>query len=111
MHRIIRGIEVENKFCRRRRKRGDETLNDYVMNRARYIPVSTMFQTTQGRTGGARRHFAQRGLQGQIMAQTVVIIEILIPLHQRINSLPEQFIYAVLYPSRVTWVRQYRRHS
>ena len=78
VHRIVRGIEVENEFRRGCRKRCNESVENDAMNGASHFAVSALFKSAQCGTGCTRRDFAERGLQRQIVEQSVVIVEMCI---------------------------------
>ena len=80
MHPIIRGIKIQDQFGGRRRKGGDELLHEHLMHRPGRLPVGTVLQPAERRTGSQRLVALDGGLPGQIVTERVVIIEVFITL-------------------------------
>ncbi len=79
MQRRIGGINVQNHPLRGPRVGLSKLSKQNVVKGHRRLPVEALFETAQG--GGTGQGFHPRGgrLQGRIVAQFLVVIEVFIP--------------------------------
>ena len=90
MDGIVGGIEVEHQFLWRRVERGDEILHHRLMGRPRPLPVRRPLQPAHRRRTGQPRVTPTGALQHQIVAQPVMIVDVLMAQRQRKRPLTQQ---------------------
>ena len=78
MHRIVGRVDVQHDLFRRPRKGGDEALHQNLVNRPRPAPLGPVLETAQGRSAGQRTVAPGSGLKAQVMAQTGVVVQVLV---------------------------------
>ena len=88
MHRIVGGVEIQDQGRRRGVVRGDKLRQQFFMHPPHQRAVRPLFKPAQSRTAAQRLLFIDRGLKGDIVAQRVVIVQVLITAGQAINPLP-----------------------
>ena len=77
VQRCVRGVEVQNQPPRWDRMRRHELLDQDFVNRPGGVPVGPLFQSAQCRRTGQRLHPVGRRLQGQVVTQFPMIVQIL----------------------------------
>ena len=110
MDQIVGGVEVQHQFFRGLLERRDELLDQKVLRRHRRAAIGAVLEPAQGRTGRRRLKLIERRLQRQIVAQSVVIVEVFVTLAQTEHSLPQQLLGGVLHQPPVARIRQHFRH-
>jgi len=110
VNRIVRGVEIENQFLGRLRKRGDELIEQDTVRSDGDLAISAAFETTKGRAGCRLPLLLQGGLQGQILAQPVMVVEVFVALAQTENALPKHLLRAVFDEIRIAWIGQHIGH-
>ena len=81
---IVGRIEVENQALGWPTKRRDKLLDQHLVQPPGRCPVGPVLPAAQGRGAGQCRVALDGRLQGQIIPQGLVVIEILIPQSQAI---------------------------
>jgi hypothetical protein len=90
MDAIISRIEIEDQLRWRLGKGGDEVVQQHAVKSERRLPVGPLLEPAERRVAGQGRVALQRGLPHQIMPQRPVVVEILIPLRDPVDTLPQQ---------------------
>lgn len=102
MHRHIGRIEVEHDLSRRLIMLGDEVLPQQAMGLHHRFAIGLLFQAPQSGFAGQRLQAVNRSLQRVVMAQAVMIVEILVAGGQCIDALGEQCLQSMLDTPRIT---------
>ena len=110
VHQIIGGVEVEHQLFRRALERGDELLDQLLLNGHRGLPISAVLEAAQGRARRRRAILADRRLQCQIVAQPIVIVQIFVTLAKTEYALPQQLFGGVFDQRRIARIGQHLRH-
>lgn len=79
MHRVVGGVEVENQFLGWSIKGGDEALHQHPVDRPRRPPIGPVLKPAQRRRAGQRPVALNRRLQGQVVAQRIMVVQIAEP--------------------------------
>ena len=109
MHQIVGGIEVENQLGRRLLERRDELIDDHAVDGNGASTVGAILEAAQGGAGGGGGVAFERGLQGQVVAQMIVIVEIFVALAQPEHALAQQMFGGVVDQRRMARVGQHLR--
>jgi len=102
----IGGIDVEDQFARHLPLRGDELLDQHLVQGHDIGPCRARFQPREGRRAGQFLDFAHRRLHQRIMAQYVVIVQVLIAAAQPVQPLGNQVAQRMGDPFRIARVAQ-----
>ena len=78
VHRIVGGVDVQHNLFGRPLEGGDEGRGQNLVNRPRPTPFGPILEAAQRRRAGQRPVAPGRGLQGKVMAQGRVIVQILV---------------------------------
>lgn len=79
MHRVVGDVEVEDQALLRRPSEGaDELLDDLFLDGHRPLATGLLLEATQRRLAGQHAVGIDRGLQGGVMAQGVVVVKVLV---------------------------------
>jgi hypothetical protein len=105
VHWIIRGVEVQHQFFQRCIERGDEPVDQHLVNRPGGLSLGAVLQPAQGRRAGQLLIPFYRGLQGRIEPERGVVVQILVAQRDRIDSLARQAQWAVHDLGRVPVIR------
>ena len=126
MQRIIRCIEVENDLPWRTRMRLEEQIDKQLADRRRIVadlviarrfelaqlqPVERRFPGHRGTFLAPRRELARQHRHHRIVAQLIMIVEILVAQRDRIHPLADQRPHRVLDQLRTARVAKARRKS
>ena len=106
MHAVIRGVEVQDQLGRWRGKGGDELREKHLVEGHGRPAVRARFQAAEGGAAGEVRVALQGRLPGQIVAQRVVIVEVLVAQGQSENALAQEVHLPVGDQKRVARVAQ-----
>ena len=90
MHCVIGGIKVQDQFFRRGIKGGDEGLHHGLVGGPGPSPIGGPVKAANGRGGGQPPIPSAGGLEGQIIAQGVMIVGVFIAQRHRIHPLAQQ---------------------
>ena len=112
VERVVRGIEIENDPLGRLRVRFQEQRDEQLLDRPRVVadlvvavegrgrcvlePVQRAFAGERGTVGTPRFQFADQGRQHRVVAQLVMVDQILIPQRDAANALREHGFDAML---------------
>ena len=96
VHPVVRRIEIQDQLLRRLGKGLDEQLQQYLVDRHHPGTLCPGLEPAQGRGAGQHPVLPDRRLQGRIVAQLVVIVQVLVAQTQGIQPLTQQMQLAVL---------------
>lgn len=82
--RIVGGVEVQHQPLRCPRKGGDELLDEHRVQAPGRRPVGTVLPTAQRRGAGQQRVAFDRRLERQVVAQCLMVIEVLVAQRQAV---------------------------
>lgn len=103
---IVGGIEVQHQFVRRQRMGFDEEGDEQIVELHRAKPAGAVLHAAEGRRAGQGGTAAGCGLEQDIVAQGVVVVEILVALYQREDAQAQHAGGAVDDLERITPVGQ-----
>jgi hypothetical protein len=106
MDGIVGGIEVQDQALGHALFGGNELLNDDLVHAPSRFPVGPVFPAAQGGRAGQRHAAAQRGLDRQVAAQCLVVVEVFITQGQSVNPLPQQAQAIVVNTGLAPWILQ-----
>ena len=93
VHRIVGGVDVEHDLLGRRREGGDIGLDQNPVDAPGPGPLGPVLEAAQGRRAGQHPVALGRRLHGQVMAQGVMVVEVLVaqrdpehPLAQHVHK-------------------------
>ena len=90
MHPVVCGVKIENQFIRCFSVRGDERIEQHLVQANGHLPVNPVFQPAQRGLPAQHGIAFNASLEGKIGSQGLVIVEILIAQSEPIHPLPEQ---------------------
>lgn len=96
MHPVIGGIKIQDEFLRCLIKGGDKDLHEQVVHLPGRFPIHAVFKSAE--CGGTAQTpvSIHRGLHGQVVAQSLVIVEIFVAQCETVHALTDQIMQAVL---------------
>jgi hypothetical protein len=87
VHRIVCSVEVQDQAFRGTAKRGDELLDEHLVQPPGRGPVGAVLPATQRRGAGQWRVAFNRRLDRQIVAQCLMVVEIFVTECQPVQPL------------------------
>ena len=95
VHRIVGRVDVQNDLFGRPRKRGNEALDQNLVNRPRPTPLGPVLEAAQRRRARQRPVPPGSGLQAGVMAQIGVIVQILVAQRNPVDPLAQESRHAM----------------
>ncbi len=95
VHRIVGRVDVQNDLFGRPRKRGNEALDQNLVNRPRPTPLGPVLEAAQRRRARQRPVPPGSGLQAGIMAQIGVIVQVLVAQRNPVDPLAQESRHAM----------------
>ena len=112
MDPVISRVEVQHQFLRPAlAEGGDKLLDQHPVDGRRRGAVCLPLQPAKSGAAGQRLAPLHRRLPRQIMAQRVVIVEILVPQGQTVDALPQQIGQGMGDQRRIAPIPQHLRHG
>ncbi len=106
VNRIVGGVEVEDQLVGRVFARGDEGLHQNLVRGPSHLAVGRVLEPAQRRRTGWRLIPIGRRLQCLVVAQGVVVVQILVTQGQAVDPLPQHISQTVLNLARLPVVGQ-----
>ena len=110
VHRIVGGIHVQHNLFGRPLEGGDEGRGQNLVNRPRPIPFGPVLEAAQRRRAGQSPVAPGRRLQGKVMAQGRVIVQILVAQRNPEYPLAQQIRHAMAQLAPLTRIAKPARH-
>jgi hypothetical protein len=104
VHAIIRGVKIQNQLFGRRLEAAHELLEEHLMEKPRFFAPGPVFPPAQRRTAAQGLVASGRCLPHHVVAQGVVIIEVLVPKRQAVQALLQQTLQRMGDAVRVAWI-------
>ncbi|GMV54622.1 MAG: hypothetical protein AMXMBFR6_04270 [Betaproteobacteria bacterium] len=102
----IGSIDIEDQCARRLALRGYEPLDQHAIERHHVGTGGARFQAREGRAAGQFIGPAYRGLHQRIVAQPIVVVQILVAAAQPVQALGDQVTQRMPDAFRSAWVAQ-----
>ena len=109
MYRIIGGVEVQDQTPRWTLVRGHERLDPHLVQAQGLIASCALLKAAQGRGTGQHLILLHRRLQGQILAQPIVIVQVLVPQGKTIDPLAHHRKRIMGTARLAAWITKYLR--
>jgi hypothetical protein len=95
MQRHVRGVDVEHQFLGGTLVAGDELVDEHAMQRPRLRARGPVLQSAERRGRGQGLIATHGGLHQHIVAQRLVVVQILVAATQAVQALRQQVAQAV----------------
>ena len=87
VHPVVGGVKIEDQPLGWIAEGGDKLLHEDCMHGHRTLTIGPFFESAEGWAGGQRGVAVDRSLPEQIVAQGVVVVEILVALGEAEDAL------------------------
>ena len=108
--RIVGRVDVENDLFRHPCERGDEALDQNLVNRPRPTPIGPVLEAAQGRRAGQLTVPPGRRLQARVMAQIGVVVEVLVAQRDPEHALAQHVRHRMTPLAALARIAQPTRH-
>ena len=97
MHHVIGRVEVEDDLLWRYCVRRDELVDEQSIHVNRGLTLRAVFETAEGRGAGQRLIATDCRLQGDVMPELIMVVEIFFAATNSIDPLPEHLLNGMLH--------------
>jgi len=105
VHHVVGRIEVEDDLLWRYCVRRDELVDEQGIHVNRSLSLCAVFGTAQRRGAGQRLIATHRRLQGDVMPELIMVVDILFAAANGIDPLPEHLLDGMLHARLAPVVR------
>lgn len=107
VHPVVGGTEVEvERLLGWPPERADELLDHFLVDGDRPVPIGLLLEATQRGLAGQHAVGIDGGLQGDVVTQRLVVVEILVAQRQAKHALPNQGFGAMQAALRIAVITQ-----
>jgi hypothetical protein len=95
VHPVVGGVKIEDQPLGRLAEGGDELLHEHLMHGHGTLAVGALFESAEGWAGGERGVAMDGSLPEEIVAEGIVVVEILVALGESEDALTQELLPSV----------------